>query len=168
MNGTDILFLNQKAEDLELYGTVDAVVCCLDGINHLLTLEDIKCCFSTVANYLNPDGLFIFDMNTPHKFRTVYNNRDYVLEDDGVMCCQRDRLNKRGDTIDFFLTVYEECEDGTYIRSDGVERERAYSLRTIKKALEECGLELVNVSSDYKFSPVDDETDRYYFTAQKK
>ena len=31
--GTDVLYLCQKAEELDLYGTVDGAVCCLDSRN---------------------------------------------------------------------------------------------------------------------------------------
>ncbi len=161
------LLIHGNMCSFELYGTVGAIVCTLDGVNHLTTTDELCECFSTVANYLDPDGLFIFDLNTPHKFRTVYNDRDYVLEDDGVMCVWRNRLNKRGDTVDFFLSVFEENTDGTWTRTDGDERERAYSLRTVKKLLAECGLETVSVSADYNFTEPDENSDRWYITARK-
>ena len=162
-----VLFLRGDMCSFELYGTVDAVVCCLDGVNHLTSREELLECFSTVANYLNPGGLFIFDMNTPHRFRTVYADRDYVLEDDGVMCCWRNRLNKKGDTVDFYLTVFEENKDGSWSRTDGVERERAYSLRTVKNVLAESGLEFVCVSSGYGFYEPDEACERWYITARR-
>lgn len=162
-----ILFLRGNMSSFELYGTVDAVVCCLDGINHLTSRNDLLSCFSCVHNYLNPDGLFIFDLNTPHKFRTEFADRDYILEEDGVMCCWRNRLNRKGDVVDFYLTVFEESENGEWLRSDGVERERAYGMRSIENALAECGFELVNVSSDIDFTPADSETMRWYITARR-
>lgn len=163
-----ILFLRGDMCSFELYGTVDAVICTLDGVNHLTTRDSLVSCFSCVCNYLNPNGLFIFDLNTPYKFKTEYADRDYVLEDDGVMCCWRNRLNKKGDIVDFYLTVFEEQDDGSWSRTDGCERERAYSLRTIKNTLGECGMELVDVSSDYDFTPPTSETVRWYITARKK
>lgn len=165
--GHNILFVCENMCSFELYGTVDHVICCLDGINHLTNREDLLACFSLVCNYLNPGGLFIFDLNTPHKFRTAYGNRDYVLEDDGVMCCQRIRLSKKGDVVDFYLTVFEETEDGEWRRSDGVETERAYGLRSIENSLKACGMELVNVSAGYDFESPDDKTERWYIAARK-
>ena len=164
----NVLILRGDMTAFELYGTVDAVVCCLDGINHITKTDELYSCFSCVANYLSSDGLFVFDLNTPYRFSTEYADRDYVLEDDGAMCVWRNRLNSRGNTVDFYLTVYEENEDGTWTRADGEERERAYSLRYIKKALGECGLELLNVSSDYNFTEPDDKCVRWYITARKK
>lgn len=165
---SNILFLCENMCAFELYGTVDAVICCLDGINHLDIKEDLYACFALVNNYLNPNGLFVFDVNTPYRFKTTYAERDYILEDDGVMCCWRNRLNKKGDVVDFCLTVFEENEDGTWKRTDGIERERAYGLRSLKNALEANGLELVNVSADYEFAEPSPETERWYITARKK
>lgn len=163
-----ILFLRGDMSAFELYGTVDAIVCTLDGVNHLTSRDELLSCFSCVANYLNPNGLFVFDMNTPYKFRTEYADRDYILEDDGVMCCWRNRLNKKGDVVDFFLTVFEEDENGVWFRTDGSERERAYSLRTIENALRECGMEIADISADYSFARPGDTTPRWYITARKR
>ncbi len=160
-----ILFLSGDMTAFELYGTVQAVVCCLDGINHLTAREDLDACFALVKNYLEPGGLFCFDLNTPYKFRTVYADRDYILEDDGVMCCWRSRLSKKGDTADFYLTVFEE-KGGVWMREDGVERERAWGLRAIENALSRAGMELLNVSSDCAFTVPDAAAERWYLTAR--
>ena len=78
------LLLCQNMCAFELYGTVGAVTCCLDSLNYLLEDGDLQKCFATVHNYLDPDGLFLFDMNTPYKFRNVYADNAYVLEDELV------------------------------------------------------------------------------------
>ena len=164
----NILFLAGDMASFELYGTVQAVVCCLDGINHLDRKEDLYACFALVANYLEPGGVFVFDLNTPYKFRTTYADRDYILEDDGVMCCWRNRLNKKGDVVDFCLTVFEQEKDGSWSRTDGVQRERTYGLRAIRNALEQNGMELVNVCAGYDFAEPDETTERWYLTARRK
>jgi len=163
-----VLLINGDMSSFELYGTVDAIVCCLDGINHLEDRDDLYSCFALTANYLEKGGVFVFDVNTPYRFRTTYADRDYILEDDGIMCCWRNRLNKKGDVVDFCLTVFEENEDGTWTRTDGIERERAYGIKALKNALGKCGLEIVSVSSDYNFSAPVPETERWYITAIKK
>ncbi len=163
----NILFIAGDMCSFELYGTVDAAVCCLDGINHLDSRDDLLACFSLVANYLEPGGVFLFDLNTPYKFRTVYADRDYILEDDGVMCCWSNKLSKNGDVVDFFLTVFEEDEEGLWHRSDGSHRERAYGIKAVKNSLEKCGLELVEVSAGYNFETPTDTTERWYIAARK-
>ena len=76
---SNILFLRQDMREFELYGTVGAVCCCLDSINYLTHDGDLEKCFSCVHNYLDPDGLFIFDVNTPYKFENVYGNNQYIF-----------------------------------------------------------------------------------------
>ena len=80
----DILWLCQDMTDFELYGTVDACVCSLDSLNYLTSLSKVKRCLELVHNYLIPDGVFIFDLNTPYRFKEIYGSRDYVLENDGT------------------------------------------------------------------------------------
>ena len=69
---SNILYLCQDMRAFELYGTVGAVTCCLDSINYLSGEGDLQKCLSCVHNYLDPDGLFIFDVNTPYKFENIY------------------------------------------------------------------------------------------------
>ena len=66
-----ILYLQQDMREFELYGTVAAVVCVCDSLNYLLEEEDLAEVFSLVHNYLDQNGVFIFDMNTIHKYRDL-------------------------------------------------------------------------------------------------
>ena len=70
-SGHDILYLLQDMQDFELYGTVRAVISVCDSMNYLTDEEDLEYLFALVNNYLDPGGLFIFDMNTIHKYRDV-------------------------------------------------------------------------------------------------
>ena len=49
--------------EFELYGTVDAIVCCLDSVNYITDKRKLLKMFKLVKNYLNPGGVFIFDIN---------------------------------------------------------------------------------------------------------
>ncbi|MBE6615548.1 MAG: class I SAM-dependent methyltransferase [Ruminococcaceae bacterium] len=165
--GHNILFLQGDMTDFELYGTVDGITCCLDGINHLTNREDLRSCFFMAARYLNPGGLFLFDVNTPYKFKTQYADNDYLLEEDGAVCCWSNRLNKKGDICDFILTVFEEQANGLYKRTDGVTRERCWGRKTLQNAAGEAGLEVVAVTDSFAFTEPAPDALRWYFTCQK-
>ena len=63
------LFLNQRMEELDLYGTVDVCLCCLDSVNYVTEPEVLQKAFERVHLFLEPKtGLFVFDVNTPEKF----------------------------------------------------------------------------------------------------
>ena len=63
-SGLDILYLLQDMREFELYGTVKAAVSICDSMNYILEKEDLVQVFKLVNNYLDPSGIFIFDMNT--------------------------------------------------------------------------------------------------------
>ena len=60
----DILYLCQDMREFELYGTVRAVVSVCDCINYITDPKDLLKVFKLVNNYLDPKGIFIFDINT--------------------------------------------------------------------------------------------------------
>lgn len=172
-----VLFLNQDMREFELYGTVGAVVCCLDSLNYLLGDGELKKCFSLVHNYLDPNGLFIFDMNTPYKFREVYGSNAYILEDElppleegdspaAIFCGWQNEFHPETGICDFELSLFEEGEDGTYFRSDEHQRERCYSMEEICNALKETGLDLIGCFADWSFAAPTETTERWYFVAR--
>ncbi len=165
---SDILWLLQDMRSFELYGTVNAAVCCLDGINHLTGKGDIGKCFATVHNYLDPDGLFIFDVNTPHKFESFYAKNDYILEDEGVMVCWQNDYNKEKGICDFYLSVFEEAEGGMWQRSDEVVSERCYSKEELSEALEKAGFEILGFFGDFTFGTPEADCDRWHIVARCK
>lgn len=162
----DILWLCQDMTEFELYGTVDAAVCCLDGINHLTGAGQAEKCLSLVHNYLVPNGIFIFDLNTPKKFREVYGQRDYILEDDGVLLAWQNDYNEKTKICDFYITKFSELPDGTYAREDSRQRERCYTERSIKNLLSKTGFELLFISSDFSDRAALPDADRWYVAAR--
>ncbi len=160
-----ILWLCQDMTELELYGTVEAVVCCLDGINHLLSKDEVSRCFSLVRNYLVPDGIFIFDINSEHKFETVYGQNDYVFEDENALCVwQNDYVDG---ICDFYISLFEKNEDSSYKRTDSFQSERMYTKEEIETLLAESSFELISVYGD-DFSAPNHESERLHFVARAK
>ena len=176
---SDILWLLQDMRAFELYGTVGAVTCCLDSLNYLLEDGDLQACFACVHNYLDPDGLFLFDMNTPYKFRHTYGDNAYILEDElvwdegldteeraSVFCGWQNHFDPDTRICDFYLSLFEELENGSYRRADEHQRERCYEMEEILSALKAANLELLGVWSDFDFTAPDEKTERWYFCAR--
>lgn len=172
--GNGILYLLQDMKAFELYGTVGAVVCCLDSINYLLTREDIEKCFSCVHNYLDPDGVFIFDVNTPYKFKNIYGDNAYILEDtiDGgdIYCGWQNDFSEITGLCDFHLTLFSEDENGKFFREIEHQTEKMYTMNELRTSLEATGFELIGFYTDYAFTEaeIDDEAERWYIAARAK
>ena len=161
-----VLFLEQDMRTFELYGTVEAVVCTLDGVNHLTKSTDVAECFHWVHNYLVPNGIFVFDINTTYKFEQIFGNNAYILEDDGVLCAWQNAYDKKRGLCRFYLSLFEEEQDGSYTRTDTVQTERAYSLKKIKMLLADAGFELLFVKDGYTQNEPQPTTERLCIAAR--
>ena len=166
--GDKILWLCQDMTEFELYGTVDLTVSCLDCINHLISPKDLKKCFALVHNYLIPDGIFVFDVNGKGKFENVYADNSYVIEQDGSFCVWQNNYDRKTEICDFYITLFNECEDGRYERYDDEQCERMYTINNLKKMLTDTGFEFIGAYSDYTFTSADDSDERIYVAARCK
>lgn len=164
----EILWLCQDMTAFELYGTVDATVCCLDSINHLTDRKALISALRLVHNYLIPDGIFVFDVNGIGKFERIYADRAYVFETEEGTCIWQNDYDAKRRICDFYITMFTEDADGRYTREDDLESERAYSLRSLKSALSGTGFELIGAYSDFDFTPASDADDRIYIVARCK
>ena len=94
-SGHDILYLLQDMQDFELYGTVRAVISVCDSMNYLTDEEDLEYLFALVNNYLDPGGIFVFDMNTPYKYREVIGNTTIAENRDCMRSVRSNMYRKR-------------------------------------------------------------------------
>ncbi|MBR6426318.1 MAG: methyltransferase domain-containing protein [Clostridia bacterium] len=161
----DILWLNQDMRSFELYGTVKAVTCCLDSVNYLLKEKDLAMCFGLVHNYLEPGGIFVFDVNTRYKFEKVYADNHYILEDGDVVCCWRNHYSAKTGICDFDLTFFS-GRGGTYLRTDEHQRERCWSDRTLKKVLSGAGFGNIRITSGLSSDGPAPDAERHFFVSE--
>lgn len=164
--GDRILWLCQDMRGFELYGTVAAVVSCLDSINYLTGRRGLERCFSLVHNYLDPGGIFIFDVNSPHKFRTFYGENQYVMEAPGVYCGWKNHYDAKTGLCDFELSIFAEERPGVYRRYDELQRERCWSQNTLTHVLEATGFGLLAIYGGLDLSMPDDSSERLFFMAK--
>jgi SAM-dependent methyltransferase len=164
--GQSILFLNQDMCEIDLYGTVDACVCCLDSVNYVTDREKLKRCFSLVNNFMNDGGLFLFDVNTPHKFKNTYGNNAYILENENVLCAWQNSFDENTGICEFGLSFFVEGEDGLYERFDEEQIEKMYTDEELRALLKECSFEVVGVFSDYKYGEQNEKDERWYYVCR--
>jgi SAM-dependent methyltransferase len=81
------LFLCQDAAELDLYGTVDAAICSLDGMNYIEP-DALREVFRRLNLFIRPGGLFIFDIRTPEILKSL-DGQIFVDEKDDVLCLWR-------------------------------------------------------------------------------
>ncbi len=163
-----ILFLNQDMCEIDLYGTVDACVCCLDSINYITDENRLKKCFFLVNNFMNDGGLFVFDVNTPYKFKNIYGNNAYILENENVLCAWQNTFDDNTKICDFDLSFFVNQDNDNYKRIDESQKERMYTDEEIQAFLKETGFELIGVYSDYAFNAYSETDERWYYVCRAK
>ena len=162
--GLDILYLRQKMQSLDLYGTINTCVCTLDSINHLTKTEDVKKAFDKVGLFMDNDGLFVFDVNTVYKHREVLKDNTFVFENEKVFCVWQNSP-RENDIVDINLDFFEE-ENGVYYRSSESFSERAYSDELIREMLESAGFKVEAVYGDLTFDKPKENEQRAIYVAK--
>lgn len=165
----DALFLCQKMEELDLFGTIDAAVCTLDSLNHVTDAETVKEIFRRVALFMNDGGVFVFDVNTLFKHKNVLANNTFVYELESVFCVWQNTLLEDGETTLINLDIFEEDEeeDGVYVRYSEEFCERGYELSALKSMLEDFQFEVVGIYDDMTKNPVNENSERAVFVCKK-
>ena len=166
--GQNILFLCQDMTKLDLYGTVDAAVCTLDGLCHLPDEESLSAALRKVSLFMNPGGVFLFDVNSVYKHRAVLGNNTFVYDTDDVYCVWQNTLLPDGVTVQMDLDFFEPVSDaGDYVRQSERFTERAYPRETLEAMLKKAGFTVLDVFDGYSGKPAHDTSERLLFAVRK-
>ena len=166
--GEDVIFLCQRMEELDLFGTINAAVSTLDSINHVTDADTVREIFRRVSLFMEDKGIFIFDVNTPYKHREVLGNNTFVYDTDEVYCVWQNSTDESLlTTISLDIFEKDQDDDETYYRYSEEFDEWAYDLGDIRKWLEECKFEVTAVYEEMTREAVSDKTQRAVFVARK-
>ncbi len=161
-----ILYLCQDMRSFELYGTVGAVVSLCDSINYLTTQDELFTVCKLVNNYLDPGGLFIFDIKTIHYFEVLGKSTIAENREAGSFIWENDYDDKTRDNA-YFLTMYEENDEGSFDRYEEEHFQHAFSIEEVIAAIEASGLKLLDILDVDTMDPPTDTSDRLYFIAKE-
>jgi SAM-dependent methyltransferase len=163
--GLDILYINQNMSEFELYGTVDAIICTMDSINYLLDESELISLFKNIKNYLNPNGIFIFDINTRHRLKNTFGQNVFVEHGDDIFYVWENNYYDDNNVCEFDLTFFVRKKD-KYLRINEYHAQRAYEIDEIGKYLNMAGLHTVNIFNDKSFDDIDENSNKVFFVAK--
>ena len=155
----NVMFLCQRMEETDLFGSVRAIVCALDSINHLTDYELVKATFKNLKNFLDTDGIIIFDANTVYKHQKVLGNNIFIYDEKNVFCAWRNTLLEDNKTVNINLDFF--VKDGeSYFRCGESFKERAYTDDELTFAVENAGFKVLSRFAESSFSLPDKTTER--------
>lgn len=163
----DILYLCQDMTSFELFGTVGCIVSLCDSLNYILTEEELLKVFELANNYLEPSGLFIFDLNTEYKFREIMSDQTFAESFDHCAYIWDNYYFEEEGINEYLLTLFVE-KNGVYERSQETHHEKVYSIETIKRLIHASGLKLEAIYHDNTFEAPQKTSERLYFVAREQ
>jgi len=162
----DIRFIKQDMTSFELYGTVDAIICTLDAVNYITSPLKLQKMFDLAKYYLNPNGIFIFDISSVHKLTNILGNNSFINDSGDIFYTWENEYNTRTKICKFFLTFF--IKYGTkYERIDEVQSQRAYKVSDIYKYLDKSGFGIVDCFDGLSFNKSAEFSERLFFVAKE-
>ena len=159
------IFLCQSMEDLDLYGTVDACVCLLDSLNHITDKNALKRALHRVWLFLEPGGLFVFDVHTPEHLASL-DGEMFLDETEDAYCVWRTEYDRRRKVCTYAMDVFRQ-EGDLWRREEEVHEERAYTPEELTDLLKGAGFLDIRQYGDKKLRKPKAGEDRIFFTARK-
>ena len=161
------IFLCQSMEKLDLYGTIDACVCCLDSVNYVTDPKKLQRAFERVHLFLMPGGLFLFDVNTPEKLQAL-DGQVFLDETEDAYCVWRAEYSPRSRICSYFMDIFRQEAGGLWRRGEELHQERAYTVAELTEYLRRAGFVDVKTFGNLKMRPPKPDEDRIFFTARRE
>ena len=162
-----ILYLLQDMQDLELDGCVRAVYSVCDCVNYVLDEEELQQAFSRVHEYLEEDGVFIFDVNTSYKYTKLLAENTFAESRDEGSFIWDNYYDEEERINEYDLTLFIPEGDELYRRYTETHYQRNYETATLLKLLKNAGFTDICVYDDYTDAPLCETSERAVFVAKK-
>ncbi|MDO4518743.1 MAG: class I SAM-dependent methyltransferase [Eubacteriales bacterium] len=166
-SGHDILYLLQDMQEFELYGTVRAIVSVCDCMNYLTETEDLQRVFELANNYLDPKGIFVFDMNTEYKYRELLGTQTIAENREESSFIWENEYDPETKINTYELALFLQREDGLFEKAEEVHEQRAYSVEEIKACIASAGMNLVAMYDAYTLEPIREDSERITFIVRE-
>ena len=160
VQGVPPIFLHQSMPKLDLYGTVDAAVCCLDSLNYLTDPADVRRTFQRLHLFVAPGGVLVFDVNTATKLAAL-DGQVFLDETEDTYCVWRTAYSRGLCT--YYMDLFRRRSDGAWERGEELHRQRAYSVEELTAWLTEAGFGDIRVYGDARLRRPRENEQRVYF-----
>lgn len=164
LTGEPPVFLNQSMPALDLYGTVDAAICCLDSLNYLTSPRDVQKTFQRLHLFISPGGILLFDINSIEKLASL-DGQIFLDEREDVYCVWRTEYEKRSRLCSYWMDIFTRRAGGGWDRSGEEHRQRGYTVDELRSWLMDAGFTRIRTFGDCRMAAPRENEQRIYFSA---
>lgn len=165
-NHKDYRLFNLDMTDFSMDKNYNVIICACDSMNYIIKEEDLLNSFKCVYDHLEPEGLFIFDINSHYKLTQVLGDNIFIEDRDDIFYTWDNHLDKDEDIVDFFLTFFIK-KGNLYKRFDEHHIQKAFKIENIKELLHTSGFRDIKVYEGFTFSVINDKTERINLVVKK-
>ena len=167
-SGHDILYLLQNMQEFELYGTVRAIVSVCDCVNYVTDKNELQEVFCLVNNYLDPQGIFIFDFNTDYKYREVIGNTTIAENREDCSFIWENYYDPEEEINEYDLTIFVQEEDDIFRRFTETHLQRGYTVEQMRALVEQAGLKILEIKDSDTGEAAAETSERVYIVAKEQ
>jgi len=164
--GVPPILLNQSMEKLDLYGAVDACVCCLDSVNYVTSPKALARAFARVHLFLMPGGLFLFDIRAPAFLREL-DGQVMLDETENIYCVWRAEYQVRRKLCCYGMDIFQR-EGALWRRGEEYHEQRVYEPEELCALLRAAGFQDIRQYGDKKLCAPAEGEERIFFAARKE
>ncbi len=164
-----VLYLLQDMREFELFGTIKAAVSICDSMNYILEEDELVEVFRLVNNYLEKDGVFIFDLNTKYKYEKILGENTIAEAREESSFIWENYYYEEEEINEYQLTLFiKDKEEDVYHRFQETHLQRAYSIEKIKELLEKAGMKFVAAYDAFTKESPKEDSERVYIIAKEQ
>lgn len=165
--GLSLPLWEQDMRELELPQPVDAITILCDSLCYLHDEADVLATFEAAYAQLKPGGRLLFDVHSPYKMQTLFNQKTYASNGEECSYIWFADPGEAPLSVVHDLTFFVELEDGTYERVEETHEQRTYEPGQYMQWLSAAGFQVKSVTADFTDLPPHPEAERIFFVAQK-
>ena len=157
------VFLCQSMERLDLYGTIDACISTLDSINYITDPSLLQAGFERIHLFLEPGGLFLFDINRPETLQSM-DGQLYLDETEDTYCVWQGSF--QDGLLRFDMDLFRQ-EGKHWRRYEEQHFQRAYQPQVLEQMLRQAGFVTVEQFGTLKKETASETDSRVFLAAWK-
>ena len=165
--GIAMPFVQQDMRALNLHRPMDAVLATCDGVNYLLTEEDLLSFFRAAHRAIKPGGALVFDVSTPYKLQHVLCSGLMAEDRENITYMWQNSWNEKQRTVSLDLVFFVREKENQYRRIEEHQKQRAWDEKTLKENLWHAGFRAVSIYGDFTLNSSTDGNQRWHVAATR-
>ena len=160
-NAPKAKFVRADVRQYSLPKRYDVITCLFDSLNYLLTPVGLKAAFTSARRHLNPDGLFIFDMNTEAGYLKQWNHASVPVRQEAGLLILETTYNRKARLAQCLINGFIK-EGGRYRRFEERHLQRAFPEKTLDTMLKQLGFTFRKYDG-YRFTRPRKDSGRWFY-----